>query len=389
MTYREGMMGRRAKPVRPYAEASAWAQSMGIKSQRDWFERRRLGLTPDDLPASPPQVYKSEWTTWGDFLGTGIAYRQKMPIRSYAEAQSWAAAQGISSRREWMLWCKREDFPEDLPTNPWRSYKSEWTGWGNFLIAKSLCGTSRVEKILKHCLDKVLDLDRSRITRITDAAGPLMHVDMADRGRRLIIEYDGHWWHKERLAQDRRKTERLHEAGWTIIRIRQEPLPLINPVLDLNVVAPSTASSYAELIAAVMNHLNGLINRGALPDHGLRAKIDMALLNPVDAAEYGDILSQGKVPYADLTEVMAWARSEGIRTETEWRRRTKGTDFPKNYPTVPSRAYLSEWKDWGTFLGTGRKRSRRPSPAVKLADLAKLGDGHAQNDDVIDRPRAA
>ncbi len=52
-------------------------------------------------------------------------------------------------------------------------------------------------------------------------------VDILLRQNNLIIEYDSHWWHKEkkdREVEDVAKTESLVADGWRVVRVRQEPL---------------------------------------------------------------------------------------------------------------------------------------------------------------------
>lgn len=45
--------------------------------------------------------------------------------------------------------------------------------------------------------------------------------------QRLAIEYDGSFWHQEKLDTDRAKTQDLLAAGWYVIRIREQPLPFL------------------------------------------------------------------------------------------------------------------------------------------------------------------
>ena len=42
------------------------------------------------------------------------------------------------------------------------------------------------------------------------------------------LEYDGQYWHRDRLARDRAKTDALLRAGWSAIRVREDGLPLLD-----------------------------------------------------------------------------------------------------------------------------------------------------------------
>lgn len=54
----------------PFAEAREFAQSLGLKSSREWVTHCK-SERPMDIPANPDQVYKHMgWAGYSDFLGT-------------------------------------------------------------------------------------------------------------------------------------------------------------------------------------------------------------------------------------------------------------------------------------------------------------------------------
>lgn len=42
---------------------------------------------------------------------------------------------------------------------------------------------------------------------------------------RLVVEYDGSFYHARKAREDRKQTRDLESAGWTVLRVREEPLP--------------------------------------------------------------------------------------------------------------------------------------------------------------------
>jgi hypothetical protein len=61
----------------PFLEAREYVRSLGLKT---WDEYRRWcksGKKPADIPTSPNSSYEKEWTSWGDWLGTGTIANQK------------------------------------------------------------------------------------------------------------------------------------------------------------------------------------------------------------------------------------------------------------------------------------------------------------------------
>ena len=58
-------------------------------------------------------------------------------------------------------------------------------------------------------------------------------VDFVIKELKLIIEYDGGYFHHNRFDLDQQKTENLQSGGWTVFRIRERSklfeLPLVTP----------------------------------------------------------------------------------------------------------------------------------------------------------------
>ena len=52
-----------------------------------------------------------------------------------------------------------------------------------------------------------------------------VQVDIAIPPLRVIVEYDGSYYHANKLRADRIQTSALESAGWTVLRVREEPLP--------------------------------------------------------------------------------------------------------------------------------------------------------------------
>ena len=60
--------------------------------------------------------------------------------------------------------------------------------------------------------------------------GQVLDCDIIIRQERLIVEFDGSYWHSgDRMYnRDLAKTETLQKAGWNVIRVREEPLKIIS-----------------------------------------------------------------------------------------------------------------------------------------------------------------
>ncbi len=61
----------------------------------------------------------------------------------------------------------------------------------------------------------------------TRVNGNYKSIDIYIPEFQLGIEFDGNYWHKDKRALDKLKTEQLEEKGFEIFRIREEPLKRI------------------------------------------------------------------------------------------------------------------------------------------------------------------
>jgi hypothetical protein len=93
----------------------------------------------------------------------------------------------------------------------------------------SLCTIPKRSKIENYIFQQLrMRLDRPVEREERDArmfAG--YHVDMFLPVDKLIVEFDGAYWHRLRPGADARKTRHLIANGWQVLRLRQRPLPRI------------------------------------------------------------------------------------------------------------------------------------------------------------------
>jgi hypothetical protein len=119
-----------------YDESINWIKNSGlsIKSIKQYKEWSKTSNFPNFLPKAPDRVF-SEWTTWGDYLGTGIIStldRRKYYL-SYDESKKYLKDNfNLNNSSEF----KKSEIPVFIPKKPYRIY-TEWCGWEDFLGYKS------------------------------------------------------------------------------------------------------------------------------------------------------------------------------------------------------------------------------------------------------------
>lgn len=102
------------------------------------------------------------------------------------------------------------------------------------------CSSSKIESLLEEGLRKepiVPHIERTHPLDVRWRAQSKAIVDLyleLRSGTRVVIEYDGVWWHRDRHEQDKAKTEALLASGYTVIRVREYTLahiPIKHPNL--------------------------------------------------------------------------------------------------------------------------------------------------------------
>lgn len=146
--------------MRPYEEAVAFAQSLGLKSRKEWQaycrgERPDLSKRPSDVPAGPTKSYRGvfqEAGGWGAWLGTGNKSRKYSENRPFVDALHFVQALNLQTSRQWMAYCRGElshlpPKPADIPSDPRLVYREEFAqngkmpGWLGSFRERRTCRT--------------------------------------------------------------------------------------------------------------------------------------------------------------------------------------------------------------------------------------------------------
>ena len=121
---------------------------------------------------------------------------------------------------------------------------------------------SRDELIIAHELMQFVDIDLDDRKKI-ESAIRTHDSDIVIRSLNVVIEYDSHYYHKGQEAVDRAKTDAIQKAGWSVIRIREKPLGLLQATDIL-----ARKGQFKETCDLILERLQGL---GKEPILGLAA----------------------------------------------------------------------------------------------------------------------
>ena len=123
------------KVYRDFKSARDYVRSLNLKSQVEWFKFCEEGEKPNDIPRKADRTYKNQgWKGFGDWLGNNKIANQDKVYKSFKEAKSFVIKLKLNGQKEWYEYCKSGNKPNDIPRNPYQTYKKKgWIGFGDWL----------------------------------------------------------------------------------------------------------------------------------------------------------------------------------------------------------------------------------------------------------------
>lgn len=105
-----------------------------------------LEKKPPQIPNAPDQKYKAQWSSWGDWLGTGRIATHQRQYLPFEEAREFVRSLGLKSQAEWRQYANAKNGakPDNIPYKPERTYKDDWKGMGDWLGTGTLAPKDRV-----------------------------------------------------------------------------------------------------------------------------------------------------------------------------------------------------------------------------------------------------
>ena len=127
-----GSISPRKKVFLSFEDARDFVRKLNFKGQNDWRVWAKSNLRPPEIPADPPGTYKDQWTSWGDWLGTGVVASYYKKFLPFEEARSYVHNLKITGQTQWKEWAKSDLRPAEIPSEPNGTYKDQWISWGDW-----------------------------------------------------------------------------------------------------------------------------------------------------------------------------------------------------------------------------------------------------------------
>ena len=138
-----------------FEDAKKVVRKRGLKNVKEWTEFGKMKDAPTNIPKNPHMVYRNEWISFADWLGTPNISTRKRKFKTYSEAKKYVQKLNLKSQKEWRQFYKSSNRSMDIPTAPERVYANEWKNWSDFLgIEKKSINNDAKKKSTKKTLRK-------------------------------------------------------------------------------------------------------------------------------------------------------------------------------------------------------------------------------------------
>jgi hypothetical protein len=337
------------KAYRPFPEARAFAHSLGLRDEKEWYTYCKSGNKPSDLPTAPRQTYRGEFVSMGDWLGTNTVASFKRSFRPFEEARAYARSLGLKGNEEWRVYCQSGQKPADIPTHPDRTYKAEFKGWGDWLGTDFVALFNRIYRPFPEARAFVhtLNLKNTREWRAYCRSGN-KPADIPGAPKQVYGEdfsSMGDWLGTGFVVRSKRIYRPFPEA-----RAFVHALNLKND-----------------------QEWNAYCRSGDKPDD---IPSSPKLVYGEDFSSLGDWLGTGfvatfKRAYRDFAAARTFVRTLGLKNQQEWHTYCQSGNKPDDIPSNPHKAYCATFRGMADWLGTINKWNRNALLAL-LEDLHPL-----------------
>ena len=120
-----GNIATRNRIFLSFEDARKFAQSLNLTGINSWRKYSKLGKLPINIPSNPQICYKTEFTNWGDFLGTGNIANFNKKFRSFNDSREFVRKLKLKNWDEWKEYCKSGNKPDNIPALPHLFYKKD------------------------------------------------------------------------------------------------------------------------------------------------------------------------------------------------------------------------------------------------------------------------
>ncbi|MES2204777.1 MAG: DEAD/DEAH box helicase family protein [Pseudomonadota bacterium] len=321
-------------PWRNFVEANEFARSLRLKNVDAWKAYCNTGEKPIDIPEYPQDIYKTcGWSTWGDWLGTGVVANQNRNYRTFYDARDFARSLNLEGLQAWQSYSKGGSRPADIHSLPSRYYKDKgWISWGDWLGNGNVANCNKKFKPFEEAREfaRSLHLENGKAWKIyyTTHSIPIDIPEYPDDiyKNKGWISW-GDWLGNGNVANFNKKFRPFEEAREFARSLRLE-----------NRNAWEAYSKSGNLPADIPASPRGFY-------------IDQGWISWGDWLGNSNVANSNK-KFRPFEKAREFARSLYLENRNAWEAYSKSGNLPADIPASPRGFYIDQgWISWGDWLG--------------------------------------
>jgi SNF2-related domain/Phage-integrase repeat unit len=306
-----------------------------LKNVKAWRKYCKLGEKPVDIPVNPDREYKTEWISWGDWLGTNTVASQKKQYLPFEEARRHVRSLRLTSGKEFKVYMKKTR-PLGIPYEPSRVYK-EWKGMSDWLGIENSRYNNRnflPFEEARECVRK-LGLKTSKEWREYCQSGKLPNYIPTNPAKKYKNDWIniGDWLGTGNIPNKDRRFLPFEEAR--------------ECVRKLGLLTVSEWESYCKSGKLPQN----------IPSTPRRTYANKGWKGFGDWLGTNTVAPQNK-QYSSFNDARDFVHKLKLTSQSKWFKYARSGKLPSNIPIAPHLVYKNGWIDWGDWLGTKRKATQ-------------------------------
>ena len=316
---------------RNYDKARIFVHSLGLKNGKEWNNYCKSEEKPDDIPKTPWHIYRDKWTSMGDWLGTNNVAPKLRRFRSFESARDYIRSLHFKDYKDWKRYCKSGQKPDDIPSNPEKSYKDQWKGIGDWLGTYSIATFNTPFRSFTNARKFVqsLKLKSYKDWKRYCKSGEKPDDIPSNPAESYETEFKGYgdWLGTNVIAASKKYFRQFEEAREFVHKLRLK-----------------TGEEWKRYCKS-----------GQKPDDIPSVPNRTYKKNWKDMSDWlgTPIVATYNKKYLPFEEAREFVHKLRLKTREEWKRYCKSGEKPDDIPTYPESTYKKEWKGIDDWLGTG------------------------------------
>lgn len=315
---------------RPFEEAREYARNLGINGTLQWFSNSNL---PKDIPKAASKVYKKEWISWGDFLGTNYIALFNREYLSYEDAKKVVVKFQFKNANDYWQACRSGIVPSNIPNSPHHVYKSQFEGYGQYLGTGTKSPKNHEYMSFDEAKLLMKEFKISSKSQLSEWSKTLRPINFPSRPNKTYASLWNGWPDFFETDNTKNKDYYPFEEARRIVR----------------------SLKLSSMSKGWKNYINSNSYDSKIPKWPDGVYKDKGWISWADFLG-NDKLATQKRQYPDLLELKNIARLENITSQKNWINYVKQKPNNYNLPIELSKVYKDKgWKGWADFLGKEEK----------------------------------